>query len=129
MQQAVSAGCDSSVELILSGETGYERFYAENQSTVMSLLGSGNARDLPAWWLYVLLHTSHPLLEKMTLFWHGHFATSAAKVTDARLMYRQHAILRRQALGKFGPMLTEMSHDPAMLLWLDSAYESQVAPE
>jgi hypothetical protein len=128
LQQAVSAGCESTVELFLSGETGQEKFYAENQSTVESLLGSGNARDLPAWWLYVLLHTPHSLLEKMTLFWHGHFATSAAKVTDARLMYRQHAILRRFALGKFGPMLTEMAKDPAMLLWLDSATNRKSHP-
>lgn len=128
LQQAVSAGCESTVELLLSGESGHEKFYAENQSTVAALLGSGNARDLPAWWLYVLLHTPHPLLEKMTVFWHGHFATSAAKVTDARLMYRQHAILRKFALGKFGPMLTEIAQDPAMLLWLDSATNRKSHP-
>ena len=43
----------------------------------------GNLDHLPAWWLHTLLHTPHPLKEKLTLFWHGHFATSAAKVSDA----------------------------------------------
>src|SRR5262249_17646550 len=31
---------------------------------------------LSAWWLDRMLKTRHPLREKMTLFWHDHFATS-----------------------------------------------------
>jgi uncharacterized protein (DUF1800 family) len=64
----------------------------------------------------------------MTLFWHGHFATSAAKVNQVRLMYGQHRTVHRHALGKFGPLLTEMAKDPAMLLWLDSATNHKARP-
>src|SRR4029078_6507574 len=39
---------------------------------------------LSAWWLDRMLKTRHPLREKMTLFWHNHFATSNAKVQKAR---------------------------------------------
>ncbi len=76
--------------------------------------------DLRGWWLYVILHGGHPLREKMTLFWHNHFATSLAKVRDPRLMLRQNVLLRSHALGRFGPLLQAMSRDGAMLVWLDS---------
>ena len=46
-------------------------------------LAANNPELLSGWWLHRMRHTPAPLLEKMTLFWHGHFATSAAKVTRA----------------------------------------------
>jgi uncharacterized protein (DUF1800 family) len=73
-----------------------------------------------SWWLYGMLHSGHPLREKLTLFWHNHFATSIAKVQDPKLMFRQNCLLREHALGKFGPFLQAMSKDAAMLIWLDS---------
>jgi hypothetical protein len=75
---------------------------------------------LRGWWLYCILQGGHPLREKMTLFWHNHFATSLAKVQRPDLMFRQNCLLRRHALGKFGPLLQAVSKDPAMLIWLDS---------
>src|SRR5207244_11243995 len=62
----------------------------------------------------------HPLREKLTLFWHNHFATSIAKVRSPELMFRQNCLLRERALGKFGPFLHAISQDAAMLIWLDS---------
>jgi uncharacterized protein (DUF1800 family) len=44
-------------------------------------------------------HTPSPLTERMTLFWHNHFATSQQKVRIAQLMYRQNVLLRREALA------------------------------
>jgi uncharacterized protein (DUF1800 family) len=76
--------------------------------------------QLRGWWLYVILHCGHPLREKLTLFWHNHFATSIVKVRNSDLMFRQNCLLRDHALGKFGPMLHAISRDGAMLLWLDS---------
>jgi uncharacterized protein (DUF1800 family) len=67
-----------------------------------------------------MLHSGHPLREKMTLFWHNHFATSIAKVQSPALMFRQNCLLRRHALGRFGPLLQAISRDGAMLVWLDS---------
>ena len=66
-------------------------------------------------------HTPAPLVEKMTLFWHGHFATSAAKVREPKLMLQQNELLRRHALGNFEPLVRGIARDPAMLLYLDSA--------
>jgi hypothetical protein len=79
-----------------------------------------NGAQLRGWWLYAILHGGHPLREKLTLFWHNHFATSITKVRDSVLMFRQNCLLRDHALGTFGPMLQAVSRDPAMLMWLDS---------
>lgn len=127
LQQALKVGPAECVARLMSDD-GSETFYAEARSTVAALWGADNRQDLPAWWLYVMLHSPQPLLEKITLFWHGHFATSMAKVTDARLMYRQNELLRKYALGSFRPLLKEMARDPAMLIWLDSVTNRRSQP-
>jgi uncharacterized protein (DUF1800 family) len=76
--------------------------------------------QLRGWWLYCMLQGGHPLREKMTLFWHNHFATSMAKVQNPVLMFNQNCVLRTHALGRFGTFLQAVSRDPAMLVWLDS---------
>lgn len=75
--------------------------------------------DLRLWWLNRMRYTSDPLREKMTLFWHGHFATSNQKVNDPYLMWIQNETLRHGALGRIPSLLKEMSRDPAMIRWLD----------
>jgi uncharacterized protein (DUF1800 family) len=54
---------------------------------------------LRGWWLYRMLQGGHPLREKMTLFWHDHFATSLAKVLYPALMLRQNGLLRSTPSG------------------------------
>ena len=75
--------------------------------------------DLGAWWLERMRQSSDPLEEKLTLFWHGHFATSVQKVRDAYLMWRQNQTFREHARGNFGVLVKAMSRDPAMIDWLD----------
>ena len=103
-------------------------FRGQSDDLASTLLATGEPRQLAAWWVYVMLHTTHPLLERMTLFWHGHFATSAEKVTDAALMLEQNRLLRRYALGDFRPLVQEISRDPAMLVYLDSATNRKAHP-
>jgi uncharacterized protein (DUF1800 family) len=76
--------------------------------------------QLRGWWLYAMLQGGHPLREKMTLFWHNHFATSLGKVQSSTLMFGQNCVLREHALGRFGPLLQAISRDGAMMVWLDS---------
>ncbi len=83
---------------------------------------------LKAYWLYRMLHHPDTLREKMTLFWHGHFATSMRKVGSVALMLRQNELLRRHALGRFGPLLDDILRDPAMLVWLDGADSKKAQP-
>jgi uncharacterized protein (DUF1800 family) len=76
--------------------------------------------QIQQWWLFRMIHTKRPLLEKMTLFWHDHFATAVSKVVNRQLMLRQNELFRRLALGNFREMLVEVAQDPAMILWLDN---------
>ena len=86
------------------------------------------AIDLREWWFREMLATSSPLTEKMTLFWHNHFATSQQKVRHSTLMFRQNALLRQFALGNFGTMLHQVARDPAMLIYLDNANSRKEQP-
>ena len=89
----------------------------------------GDPARLRDWWLLFMMEGGHPLREKLTLFWHNHFATSIAKVRNWRAMFEQNVTLRMHALGKFRPFLAALSHDPAMLIWLDSNQNVADAPE
>ena len=70
----------------------------------------------------------HPLVERMTLNWHDHWATSNDKVGDVKLMMRQQRTLRRYALGNFRTLARAMVRDGAMQIWLDLAGSSDEAP-
>lgn len=72
------------------------------------------------WWFRTLLATRAPLREKMTLFWHDHFATSIQKVKLPALMMLQNDLFRRNALGNFRTLTHEIARDPAMMLYLDT---------
>ena len=103
-------------------------FRQEISDLVLATVGSGDVKQLAAQWAYRMLRTPAPLLEKMTLFWHGHFATSAAKVDDIQLMQSQNELLRGHALGDFRELLLEISRDPAMLIYLDSVSNRKAHP-
>src|SRR4029077_9960638 len=75
---------------------------------------------LEQWWLDRMASSPTPLQEKLTLFWHGHFATANYKVGDMLLMYRQNALFRAMAAGSFRDLVQQMSLQPAMLIWLDN---------
>ncbi len=92
------------------------------------LAASGNARSLSAAWILRMAQTTRPALERATLFWHGHFATSAAKVTEARLMLQQNRLLREHALGPLEPLVQAIARDPAMLVYLDSRESRRSSP-
>ncbi len=83
---------------------------------------------LKAWWLREMIDTPTPLAERMTLFWHGHFATSQQKVVRSMAMWRQHEVLRAHALGSFRTLLHAVARDPAMLVYLDGANSRKEAP-
>jgi uncharacterized protein (DUF1800 family) len=84
--------------------------------------------DLRGWWLQRMATGPRPLQEKMTLFWHGQFATSVEKVRDPYFMWKQNDIFRRLATGNWKMMLLETGKDPAMLIWLDQAQSRKEHP-
>jgi uncharacterized protein (DUF1800 family) len=80
------------------------------------------------WWLDRMVRTSRPLVERMALVWHDWFATSNDGVGSQRLMLRQNDLFRRNALGSFPRLLTAVTKDPAMLLWLNGAENTRESP-
>ena len=83
---------------------------------------------LGVWWGERMLTTPRPLEEKLTLFWHGHFATGANKVRDARMMRQQNEMLRRHASGRLRDLLVGILQDPAMLVFLDNGENVKAHP-
>lgn len=67
-----------------------------------------------------MLTSPRPERAKLALFWHGHFATSFAKVDDAAAMLRQYRLFEELGGGPFAALLHEVARDPAMLVWLDA---------
>ena len=85
-------------------------------------------RRVSYWWANRMLNTNRPLEEKMALFWHGHFATSEAKVRDYRKMLLQNETFRRHATGNFRDLVVAVAQDPAMLYFLDAGVNVKGAP-
>jgi hypothetical protein len=77
------------------------------------------------WWLDRMVRGRRPLQEKLTLFWHDHFATAGQ---DTQLMLRQNRMLRARGAGSFRALLGAVMRDPAMQLFLSLADSDKAAP-
>ncbi|MFN4260147.1 MAG: DUF1800 family protein [Gemmataceae bacterium] len=128
LQAGLKLGPKQTITNLLRGEPGTEQFDQQTAPLAESITRANNGQQARAWWLYRMLYTPHPTREKLTLFWHNHFATSNAKVNNAGFMLRQYELLRKHALGNFRALLLAMSTDPAMLVWLDTNQSKKGKP-
>ena len=96
-------------------------FYSLTANTI-------ETQRLGLWWANRMLATKRPLEEKLTLFWHGHFATGNNKVRDARMMQQQNEMLRAKASGALRDLLVGILKDPAMLMFLDNGENIKTRP-
>ncbi len=124
----LKGGLDSAIDVLLNYEQTPETFDLDIESFANAKNGNVNPNAVAVWWAARMLMTSRPLQEKMTLFWHDHFATSGSKVQGGLLMHKQNEILRANCTGNFRTMLHEVSKDPAMLFWLDNQYNDKDHP-
>jgi uncharacterized protein (DUF1800 family) len=126
------------------GQAGYA---GVTPSTSGPFAPNSNINDARQRWLFRMLHTNRPLQEKMTLFWHNHFATGYTKISNAlnateatRYMAAkasedpagvqgQIEMLRANALGSFGNILLNIAKDTAMLYWLDGVTNTKAKPQ
>ena len=110
-------------------------------------LPPSNIVDARQRWLFRMVHTRCPLREKMTLFWHDHFATGYTKIAGAlgategaRYLAAKAAedpagvrgqieTLRDNALGNFRDILVSIATDTAMLVWLDGRTNTKAKPQ
>jgi uncharacterized protein (DUF1800 family) len=80
------------------------------------------------WWMDRMMHPTHPLQERMTYIWHGHFCSANSKVADMNRMYEQQALFREHGMGNFRDLVHAMSLQPAMLIYLDNAWNTEDSP-
>jgi uncharacterized protein (DUF1800 family) len=138
IEEMVSAGMDQCVDRLINFHKvadGYEKpDWAEPipdlQATRKKLSDAERLKflqerrkegqDLKMWWIRRMVMTTRPFQEKLTLFWHGHFATSIQKVKLPYFMWMQNETLRRNSAGNWRKMLKDISKDPAMVIWLDN---------
>ena len=76
-------------------------------------------------WMSRMATSPAQLREKMTLFWHGHFA---CRVRDPEAALSLNNTLRRLALGKFPDLLLAVSREPAMLQFLNNQQNKKEHP-
>ncbi len=85
--------------------------------------------EMERWWLQRMITTPRPLEEKLTLFWHGHFATGYRTIENSYHMYLQNMFLRNNALGNFKEQLVKgIIRDPAMIQYLNNHQNKKGAP-
>ena len=78
-----------------------------------------NDNEIKRWWMTRMVLSQRQFQEKMTLFWHNHFASSLSKV-PRQYMFVQNLMLRTHALSRFDSLLLAVAQDPAMILFLDT---------
>lgn len=82
-----------------------------------------------SWWTSLMINQDMSILEKMTLFWHNHFATEVLTVGDARKSYKLNAMFRANALGNFKTLVKNVTLDPSMLVYLNGYLNTKTAPD
>jgi uncharacterized protein (DUF1800 family) len=128
LERYLLMGWDGTLNELLHPENVAEDLDSLLGSLQGSLLDLQNIEDVQTWWLYRMVQTRRPLLEKLTLFWHGHFAVANYKVNNPLLMHQHIQLLRDNALARFDDILLRVARDPAMLIWLDGASNHRNAP-
>src|SRR5579863_4443162 len=86
------------------------------------------SQQIGVWWMDRMVLADYPFIERMTWFWHGHWATSISKVSFALPMKIQNDTLRTHALGNFKDMSRAMVRDGALIFWLDGEENFAFSP-
>ena len=98
VERCAAQGVEATVDELVNFERVPDTMDATLKQLDGGLIDLNTLEDVQTWWLYRMLQTKRPLQEKMTLFWHDHFATANAKVNSPLLMHQQNALFRAHAL-------------------------------
>ena len=126
LDEYVALGLDGAIERLLAPES-VDDASAEAAIAAQELDTAERNQDVFRAWHLRIQHTRRPLLERMTAFWHGHFACSFRKV-PIQLMHVQNRTLRAQALGSFPALTLAVTRDPAMMVELDNRLNAAGSP-
>jgi uncharacterized protein (DUF1800 family) len=134
VRRDVTEGFEPSLRRILDGEpTGPGGQSAEDFAETVAAM-EDSARRRPSieraqmLWLYRMIFTPDPLAEVMTLAWHGHYATSQAKVNSPERMLEQNQELRKLWNAPISQLHRMILGDGAMLRWLDGLNSMKAQP-
>jgi hypothetical protein len=106
-----AAGKDATIAWLLNGGGGPELVGPEPRTGEGAIDPVNEWGHDALWWLDRMVRSQRPLVEKMTLFWHDHFAT---RDQETPLMLAQNRKLRKHALGNFKTLTRTVTTDPAM---------------
>ena len=121
IEAIVALGVDRSIDLLLATPSSHTL-----PTSGLVRLPNGEAINVSQTrggrqhWLWELAQTRHPLLEKMTMFWHDFFSVGAKDAAAQSAMVQHTNVMRKHGLGRWRDLLIEVSRDPAMLLFLDN---------
>jgi hypothetical protein len=133
IDQAAARGYAAAVDALLAFPPAATR---PDEATVLALEAGAPAGESEAfsmapyqrWWLDRMSATRFPLEEKLTLYWHNHFATGFSKVGRPKAMIAQNRLLRDHAGGNFRELCNAITGDGAMLIWLDGNTNQKIKP-
>lgn len=81
------------------------------------------------WLTGVMINQDRSILEKLTMFWTDHFGNETIAVRNGSFVYRQHLLIRNNALGNFKDLVFNMSKDLGMLVYLNGENNTAAAPD
>ena len=93
------------------------------------LIQGRRIESLKKWAVGVMINQDRSITEKMTLFWHNHFATETSVVAEPQALYKYYTLLRSNALGNFKSLTRAVTVDVAMLKYLNGFLNTNTAPD
>jgi len=103
----------------------YHKDMTEEEKKAIQTGRNKQEKALNAAWIKQMSETEAQLREKMTLFWHNHFACNIGNFYYAQQL---NNIERTNALGNFKTLLTEVSQAPGMLQFLNNQQNIKTHP-
>jgi uncharacterized protein (DUF1800 family) len=97
----------------------------QDQKKILRKQSVDELKNLNLTWLNEMVNSDAQLKEKMSLFWHGHFA---CRVINIFFQQQLINIIRENSLGNFGDLLRQVSKSPAMLSFLNNQQNKKQHP-
>ncbi len=125
LEQRVAVGYEATVDELLNPPA-YDPSATASPFAIVTryhpntLLPGGVPTLGQASWMYQMVNSPTPLVEKVSLFWHHVFATGNSKVDNCDQLLEQIDMFRQHGMGNYRNMLVELSKNPAMIFWLDN---------
>ena len=133
VRAAAQAGLSATTDALLHPERTPESLDDDGLLTRLAALlplpknGGIPTQAVKMWWVYRMVASPRPLVEKMTLFWHGHFTSKDGGMAGEQL-YKQNQLFRRNALGSFRTLTLAVARDPEMLRYLNGNQNYKLHP-